>query len=152
MPQQRFGRVEAAALLCTGAVWLATAGLAHARALDYETIYVGCVESRGGNLPIVTHLNPTSQGISGTYVFIEEDGDRIEGRLEGEARGDEGEVHLQWQDLHGSGSLTLRISRDQSSFTGQWRNGDSGPLSNWWGREGVYSMLASQTCVPGDSA
>ncbi len=152
MPQQRYGRLVAAALVCTCVLSFESAGPAHARALDYETIYVGCVESSGGNLPVVTHLYPTSQGITGTYVFIEEDGRRIEGRLEGEERGDEGEVHLKWQDLYGAGSLTLRISRDQSSFTGQWRAGESGSLANWWGREGIYSMLASQTCVLGDSA
>ncbi|MEC9343861.1 MAG: hypothetical protein VYD64_08445 [Pseudomonadota bacterium] len=133
------------------AVALST-GAARAANLDNETTYVGCLEASGSNLPIVTQLRPTDRGISGSYVFIERDGRPVKGRIEELGSGENGQVRLSWHDRHGAGELSIRISEDQSSFTGQWRSGSEGKTSNWWGREGVYSMLGSQSCVLGDAA
>jgi hypothetical protein len=131
---------------------MAAHGPAKSAVLDSEVVYIGCVEASGSNLPVATSLKPAERGISGYYVLIEPNGDAVRGTLEQVADLGNGAVRLRWTDRHGSGALTIRLSDDQSRFTGYWTDGAGGALWNWWGREGVLSALQTHKCEAKDSA
>ncbi|MCO5150783.1 MULTISPECIES: hypothetical protein [unclassified Shinella] len=95
--------------------------------------YCGRLWSNGVLVEAVTVLKLAGDGrLSGTYEFADGDG-RTPGTLAESPPGNGLARTLDWQDMYGSGKLSITFQPDFSGFTGTWQDQSGTPNELWDG-------------------
>lgn len=103
------------------------------QAASIDGRYCGRLWSNGVLVEAITVLKLAGDGrLTGSYTFI--DGDtRTPGTLTEDPPGKGLARTLDWQDMYGSGKLSITLQPDFSSFTGTWQDQTGGPNELWDG-------------------
>ncbi len=103
------------------------------QAASIDGRYCGRLWSNGVLVEAITVLKPAGDGrLGGTYEFVD-GGGRTSGTLSEDPPGEGLARTLDWQDMYGSGKLSITLSPDFSGFTGTWQDQTGGPNELWDG-------------------
>jgi len=115
--------------------------MAPAPAANWIGIYVGTVESSGQEAGVVTRLDPSSQGLIGSYMFEEQNAGVQLGTLTDCKASASHQLSCTWHDFYGTGVLELNLSASGDEWLGRWRAANDPQWFMWNGKRQTGKLL-----------